>query len=176
MWGIIIACVVALIAVIFHVGKEGMREYRTNTAWTDEEIDKVKNTYVMGWWIFAVCFILAGIMALCYRYYLAMPEHVKTVQNVAWTRYIFLQVACGMITMGILAVILLLYAKKNPKAYRIICMSKTERGIKPTLAQKVAKEIDQILEENLVDDSTKVDAGYYGKFKMLGKKDNKEQK
>jgi heme/copper-type cytochrome/quinol oxidase subunit 2 len=174
MWGIIAAVVISLIAGIITVGKEGMREYHTQSVWTDEEVDRVKGIYVFGWRLVTVVLLAVGILLFVYRYYLGNPEHTIGMGDVEMTRYVCLQAGCAMITFAVLAAGLLLYAHKNPKVYRIICMTKNEIGIKPTLAQKVSNGIDEMLDSTFDRKEDKIDAGYYGKYKEVLKNRDKK--
>ena len=48
MWGILIASGIYGIAIILNIGREGLQEYHSNSAWTDEEVEKVKEASVFG--------------------------------------------------------------------------------------------------------------------------------
>lgn len=90
--------------------------------------------------------------------------------------YLWLQTSFMLFTIAILSAAILIYAKKNPKVYKIICIMKPEKAIKPTLSQKVSREVDDILTKNLEPKNGRIDAGYYGKLpKIFKNSDEKEQ-
>ena len=253
MWGILIASGIYGIAIILNIGREGLQEYHSNSAWTDEEVEKVKEASVFGWKLFVIIsFVLGGLM-LIYAYVQRMPEqsqllrdtgivtkitesgsgdvtimldydeHTFVIERGMAKKFdldglklckdtkkqvqilseegngfsrkgqkvlyeiktgktsllsyaqvkkekekmsgIWIQMACGMFTIGILSVFVLVYAKKNPKAYRIICLMKGERGIKPTVSQKIEQAIDNMLSSYHTPKKDEISAGYYGKYR-----------
>lgn len=184
MWGILTAIIICAVAVFATAMKEGMRQYRTKSVWTDEEVDRVKGVYILGWKLVAACLIVFALLLLGYRHYISNPVHAHFAgkADVAWLCYVCLQFACAMVTFAVFAIGLLLYAKKDPRAYRIICMTKAEKEIRPNLTQVVEKGMSTILEDALDSKEDKVNAGYYGKYKEVlknrekDKQDNKKTK
>lgn len=88
--------------------------------------------------------------------------------------HLWVEISLMLFTIAILSMGLLLYAKKNPEMYKVICIMKPEKAIRPTLAQKVSREVDDILTKNLESENGRVDAGYYGKIRRTFK--NSEDK
>lgn len=89
---------------------------------------------------------------------------------------IWIQISYGMFTVAGISVFLLLYAKKNPKVYKIICLMKGEKGIKPTVSQKIEQHIDKMLSSDNRSKKPEINAGYYGKYhKKLKNEANKKQ-
>mgnify|MGYP007110312231 FL=1 len=253
MWGILIASGIYGIAIILNIGREGLQEYHSNSAWTDEEVEKVKEASVFGWKLFVIIsFVLGGLM-LIYAYIQKIPEQSQLLQDMGIVTKItesgsrdvtvmldydehtfvierglvkkldldglklcrdtqkqvqilseegsgfsrkgqkvvyeikmgktsllsyaqvkkeeekmsgiWIQMTCGMFTIGILSVFVLVYAKKNPKAYKVICLMKGEHGINPTVAQKVEQYIDNMLSSYHTPKKDEISAGYYGKYR-----------
>ena len=139
MWGIIAAAVIYVAAIGIIIGREGMRHSRTHTEWTMEEIEKVKGSAVMGWKMLIGMLLLAGAALIAYSYF------VETDQDL---RYCWIQISCALLTAAVISIGLLLYAKKKPEIYKIICIMKPEKEIRPTVAQRVEKGMKGIWEEN----------------------------
>lgn len=102
---------------------------------------------------------------------LAYEDYQKSYTDI---NHLWVEISLMLFTIAILSLGLLLYAKKNPEMYKVICIMKPEKAIRPTLAQKVSREVDDILTKNLEPENGRVDAGYYGKIRRTFK--NSEDK
>ncbi|MDO4941886.1 MAG: hypothetical protein Q4E73_03465 [Lachnospiraceae bacterium] len=155
MWGMIAAAVVYAVAIGFNVGKEGMRQNRNRTEWTMEEIDKIKGSAVMGWKLLIAMLLIAGAALLVYEHFFETDKALG---------FWWIQISCALFTAAVISVGLLLYAKKNPTIYKIICIMKPEKEIRPTVAQRVESGMKGIWEENFPErkpDMTDLTAAYY---------------
>lgn len=155
MWGIIAAAVIYAVAIGFNVGKEGMRQNRNHTEWTMEEIEKVKGSAVMGWKLLIVMLVIAGAALLVYNRFFETDESLA---------FWWVQISCALFMAAAISIGLLFYAKKNPAIYKIICIMKPEKEIRPTVAQRVESGMKGIWEENFPErkpDMTDLTAAYY---------------
>lgn len=236
MWGIIIAVIIYALGILVVVGKEGIRETKSNTVWSEEELNKMKGASVMGWRLFALILIVMGVGVLFYSKSTAVPvqeeltmvrataDHVtkdrasgdikitfldddktyqipnayrvkaqeekilsttgKQVEILYGVRTqafektkkyciysyqadgqmllsydtvkesdgrmagVWKQLALFFFTAAGITLAVLLYAHVNPKVYKIICIYKPEKGIKPTVGQTLEREIGGIWEHN----------------------------
>lgn len=155
MWGMIAAAVIYAAAIGFNVGKEGMRQNRNQTAWTMEEIEKVKGSAVMGWKLLIVMLLIAGSALLMYNRFFETDKALG---------FWWVQISCALFTAAVISIGLLFYAKKNPAVYKIICIMKPEKEIRPTVAQRVESGMKGIWEENFPErkpDMTDLTTAYY---------------
>lgn len=89
---------------------------------------------------------------------------------------LWIQIACAIFTIGAASIGVLMYAKHNPEAYKIICLMKGEKGIRPTVSQKVEQYIDNILTSEEQTKGREISAGYYGKYReKMRNSDTKKQ-
>ncbi len=236
MWGIIIAIILYAVGILVIVGKEGIRETKSNTEWTEEELAKMQGASVMGWRLLAILLIIMGAGVLYYSHMTAIPgeKNLEKVTGIATTveknhgtgdvrillstdekEYVlsnaisrkldlnqveaikeqeinigymekkelfskkeayqiyvlqcdgkeilsyemakgnadqmagvWKELSMFFFAAAVITILILLYAHINPKVYKIICIYKPEKGIKPTVGQRLEQEIGGIWENS----------------------------